>query len=208
MHEEPPVFNYRVDRKGPAVKPGLVVAIEPMIVAGAIETFIRDDEWTVTTSDGADAAHWEHSVAVHERRHLGAHRRRRRRRRTRPVRRRPRPDPVGGSPLRAVRLHEPRELGEQPGVVGGALHEALHVLALGEGLDELVEHLLELRAPALGEGDERDDVDARAAQSIGTSSTAIAIAVRLAVIVMACGTARCSVNAVDERRSRSSAPST
>lgn len=66
MHEEPPVFNYRVDRRGPAVKPGLVVAIEPMIVAGAIETFLRDDEWTVTTSDGADAAHWEHSVAVHD----------------------------------------------------------------------------------------------------------------------------------------------
>ncbi len=65
MHEEPPVFNYRVDRKGPVVKPGLVVAIEPMIVAGAIDTFIRDDDWTVTTSDGADAAHWEHSVAVH-----------------------------------------------------------------------------------------------------------------------------------------------
>jgi methionyl aminopeptidase len=65
MHEEPPVFNYRVDRRGPAVKPGLVVAIEPMVVAGAVETFIRDDEWTVTTADGADAAHWEHSVAVH-----------------------------------------------------------------------------------------------------------------------------------------------
>ncbi|MCD2441670.1 type I methionyl aminopeptidase [Agromyces sp. SYSU K20354] len=65
MHEEPPVFNYRVDRRGPAVKPGLVVAIEPMIVAGATDTFVRDDDWTVTTSDGADAAHWEHSVAVH-----------------------------------------------------------------------------------------------------------------------------------------------
>lgn len=66
MHEEPPVFNYRVDRRGAAVRPGLVVAIEPMIVAGAVDTFVRDDEWTVTTSDGADAAHWEHSVAVHE----------------------------------------------------------------------------------------------------------------------------------------------
>lgn len=65
MHEEPPVFNYRVDRKGPAVKPGLVVAIEPMLVAGAVDTFVRDDDWTVTTADGADAAHWEHSVAVH-----------------------------------------------------------------------------------------------------------------------------------------------
>ncbi|MFE6254886.1 type I methionyl aminopeptidase [Agromyces sp. NPDC057865] len=66
MHEEPPVFNYRVRQKGPAIRPGLVVAIEPMIVAGSIDTFVRDDEWTVTTSDGADAAHWEHSVAVHE----------------------------------------------------------------------------------------------------------------------------------------------
>lgn len=66
MHEEPPVFNYRVKQKGPAVRPGLVVAIEPMIVAGAVDTFVRDDEWTVTTADGADAAHWEHSVAVHD----------------------------------------------------------------------------------------------------------------------------------------------
>ncbi|WP_448005841.1 type I methionyl aminopeptidase [Agromyces bauzanensis] len=66
MHEEPPVFNYRVDRRGAAVRPGLVVAIEPMIVAGAVDTFVRDDDWTVTTADGADAAHWEHSVAVHE----------------------------------------------------------------------------------------------------------------------------------------------
>lgn len=65
MHEEPPVFNYRVDRRGPAVKPGLVVAIEPMLVAGAVDTFVRDDDWTVTTADGADSAHCEHSVAVH-----------------------------------------------------------------------------------------------------------------------------------------------
>ncbi|WP_396129932.1 type I methionyl aminopeptidase [Agromyces aerolatus] len=65
MHEEPPVFNYRVERRSPAVKPGLVVAIEPMIVAGAVDTFVRDDDWTVTTADGADAAHVEHTVAVH-----------------------------------------------------------------------------------------------------------------------------------------------
>ncbi|RKR75490.1 type I methionyl aminopeptidase [Frondihabitans australicus] len=65
MHEEPPVFNYRVRGNGPAVKPGLVVAIEPMITAGGIETFTQDDEWTVTTTDGSDSAHWEHSVAVH-----------------------------------------------------------------------------------------------------------------------------------------------
>ncbi|GAA4266429.1 type I methionyl aminopeptidase [Frondihabitans peucedani] len=65
MHEEPPVFNYRVRGNGPAVKAGLVVAIEPMITAGGIETFTQSDDWTVTTSDGSDSAHWEHSVAVH-----------------------------------------------------------------------------------------------------------------------------------------------
>ncbi len=66
MHEEPPVFNYRVRERGPEVKPGLVVAIEPMVVAGSPDTFIQDDDWTVTTADGKSAAHWEHSVAVHK----------------------------------------------------------------------------------------------------------------------------------------------
>lgn len=65
MHEEPPVFNYRVRERGPQVKPGLVVAIEPMVTLGGIDTFTREDEWTVATRDGTVAAHWEHSVAVH-----------------------------------------------------------------------------------------------------------------------------------------------
>jgi methionyl aminopeptidase len=65
MHEEPPVFNHRVRGGGPAVRPGLVVAIEPMVTAGTIENTTDDDDWTVRTQDGSDAAHWEHSVAVH-----------------------------------------------------------------------------------------------------------------------------------------------
>lgn len=65
MHEDPPVFNYRVPAPGPTVKPGLAVAIEPMMVAGSPDSMVLDDEWTVVTLDGADAAHWEHSVAVH-----------------------------------------------------------------------------------------------------------------------------------------------
>lgn len=65
MHEEPPVFNYRVRGGGPAVSPGLVVAIEPMVTAGGIQTHVLADDWTVVTDDGSDAAHWEHSVAVH-----------------------------------------------------------------------------------------------------------------------------------------------
>ncbi|KQS10218.1 methionine aminopeptidase [Curtobacterium sp. Leaf183] len=65
MHEDPPVFNYRIRGAGPSVRPGLVVAIEPMVTAGSIDSSTDDDDWTVRTLDGSDAAHWEHSVAVH-----------------------------------------------------------------------------------------------------------------------------------------------
>lgn len=64
MHEDPQVPNYRTRDKGPKVKPGLVVAVEPMLVAGDQETRVLEDDWTVVTADGARAAHWEHSVAV------------------------------------------------------------------------------------------------------------------------------------------------
>ena len=65
MHEDPPVFNYKTRFSGPEVKPGLCIAIEPMITAGSPKVKILDDEWTVSTKDGSDASHWEHSVAVH-----------------------------------------------------------------------------------------------------------------------------------------------
>jgi methionyl aminopeptidase len=65
MHEDPPVFNYRVRDRGPRVKPGLVVAIEPMVTEGTIETHTLADDWTIVTDDGGSAAHWEHTVAVH-----------------------------------------------------------------------------------------------------------------------------------------------
>ena len=66
MHEDPSVHNYRVRERGPRVKPGLVVAIEPMVTLGECGTFVRDDEWTVSTVDGSVAVHVEHSVAVHD----------------------------------------------------------------------------------------------------------------------------------------------
>lgn len=66
MHEAPSVFNYRVSDPGPEVRPGLVLAIEPMVVAGDPATFIEDDDWTVSTVDGSAGSHWEHSVAVHD----------------------------------------------------------------------------------------------------------------------------------------------
>lgn len=65
MHEDPPVFNVPVNRRGPEVKPGLVVAIEPIISSGTIDTIVQDDDWTVTIADGSMSAQWEHSVAVH-----------------------------------------------------------------------------------------------------------------------------------------------
>lgn len=66
MHEAPSVFNYRTPDRGEQVKPGLVLAIEPMVTAGGDATFIEDDDWTVTTVDGTDGSHWEHSVALHD----------------------------------------------------------------------------------------------------------------------------------------------
>jgi methionyl aminopeptidase len=66
MHEEPPVFNYRVRDKGIKVRPGLVVAIEPMVTEGTIETHVLADDWTIVTDDGGLAVHWEHTVAVHD----------------------------------------------------------------------------------------------------------------------------------------------
>ncbi|MBZ4487641.1 type I methionyl aminopeptidase [Microbacterium sp. cx-55] len=66
MHEAPSVFNYRVPDPGPRIQPGLVLAIEPMVVAGSEETLVEDDDWTVSTVDGSAGSHWEHSVAVHD----------------------------------------------------------------------------------------------------------------------------------------------
>jgi methionyl aminopeptidase len=65
MHEDPAVFNFGVRGKGARVLPGLVLAIEPMITLGGIETHELADGWTQVTDDHSDAAHWEHSVARH-----------------------------------------------------------------------------------------------------------------------------------------------
>lgn len=66
MHEAPSVFNYRTPDPGEEVKAGLVLAIEPMVTSGGEATFIEEDDWTVSTVDGTDGSHWEHSVALHE----------------------------------------------------------------------------------------------------------------------------------------------
>jgi len=64
MHQDPQVPNYRVRERGPIVRSGVTVAIEPMITLGSAETEVLEDGWTVVTEDGSQAAHWEHSVAV------------------------------------------------------------------------------------------------------------------------------------------------
>ena len=64
MHEEPQVPNFVSRHRGPELREGMTIAIEPMITVGAPEVYIHDDEWSISTSDGSLAAHFEHTVAV------------------------------------------------------------------------------------------------------------------------------------------------
>lgn len=66
MHMEPDVLNYRSKHRGPKLRPGMALAIEPILVRGDIASRTLADDWTVVTEDGQRAAHWEHSVAVHD----------------------------------------------------------------------------------------------------------------------------------------------
>jgi methionyl aminopeptidase len=64
LHEEPQVPNYRPQGKSPVLEPGMVLAIEPMVNAGAPSVRILDDGWTVITTDGKASAHFEHTVLI------------------------------------------------------------------------------------------------------------------------------------------------
>jgi methionyl aminopeptidase len=64
MHMDPPVPNYGRPGRGPRLRPGMALAIEPMVMLGGSETVLLDDGWTVTTADGSWAAHFEHTVAI------------------------------------------------------------------------------------------------------------------------------------------------
>lgn len=63
-HEDPQVPNYLSLGPNPRLKPGMVIAIEPMVNTGSSAIRILDDGWTVETLDGLDSAHFEHTVAV------------------------------------------------------------------------------------------------------------------------------------------------
>ena len=64
MHEDPQLPNFGVRGRGPRLKPGMVLAIEPMINAGAPEVKVLPDGWTTITQDGSLSAHFEHTVAI------------------------------------------------------------------------------------------------------------------------------------------------
>jgi methionyl aminopeptidase len=64
LHEEPQIPNYRTGSRGAKLSEGMVLAIEPMVNAGAPEVCLKEDGWTAVTRDGSLSAHFEHSVAV------------------------------------------------------------------------------------------------------------------------------------------------
>lgn len=64
MHEDPQIPNYGLPGRGPKLKPGMTLAIEPMVNMGVPEVEVLSDGWTVTTRDRRPSAHVEHTVAV------------------------------------------------------------------------------------------------------------------------------------------------
>jgi len=64
LHEDPEIPNFRQKNKGPRLRPGMTLAIEPMVNAGTHEVITLDDEWTVVTADGKPSAHYENTVLI------------------------------------------------------------------------------------------------------------------------------------------------
>jgi len=64
LHEEPQVPNYGRPGTGPKLKPGMTIAIEPMVNMGGSAVRVLDDNWTVVTADGKPSAHFEHTVLI------------------------------------------------------------------------------------------------------------------------------------------------
>ena len=64
VHEDPPVPNYGKPGTKLVLKPGMTIAIEPMITLGTWKVEVLEDDWTVVTADGSVAAHFEHTVAI------------------------------------------------------------------------------------------------------------------------------------------------
>jgi len=66
LHEEPQIPNFGAPGRGPKIRPGMTLAIEPMIAAGGYEVEVLEDGWTAVTRDRRLSAHYEHTVAMTE----------------------------------------------------------------------------------------------------------------------------------------------
>src|SRR5699024_10684731 len=66
LHEDPQIPNFKEKRKGMKLRPGMTLAIEPMVNEGTFEVEWLDDDWTVVTADGSLAAHYENTIAITE----------------------------------------------------------------------------------------------------------------------------------------------
>ena len=66
LHESPDIPNYGKPNKGPILRPGMVLAIEPMINQGSHHVHCLADGWTIVTGDGRNSAHYEHTIAITE----------------------------------------------------------------------------------------------------------------------------------------------
>ncbi len=64
LHEDPQIPNFGPQGQGPRIKPGMVLAVEPMVNRGASATVVKEDGWTAVTADGSLSAHFEHTIAV------------------------------------------------------------------------------------------------------------------------------------------------
>lgn len=66
LHEEPQIPNYKPVGRGPKLRPGMTLAIEPMVNAGDWKIWILEDDWTVVTRDGSNSAHYENTILITE----------------------------------------------------------------------------------------------------------------------------------------------
>ncbi len=66
LHEDPEVPNYATPRKGPVMRPGLVIAVEPMLTLGTHKVVVAPNGWTASTKDGSLSAHYENTIVITE----------------------------------------------------------------------------------------------------------------------------------------------
>jgi methionyl aminopeptidase len=66
LHEDPQIPNFGDPGRGPQLRAGMVLAIEPMVTMGSYDVKVLDDGWTAVTRDGSLAAHFEHTIAITE----------------------------------------------------------------------------------------------------------------------------------------------